>query len=104
MTLEKAILKILGEHIAHPECHTYKITSYDLTHDGEGWSVNYPFTIGSSVPLSEALETARARWEVFKVNYLPRARVSDIADIGEGDVFELECDCTPFLQIERNNA
>lgn len=98
--LETAILELLRTGIAIPEAELYNVTAYGLTHDGEGWSVNSPFRFGREVTFERLLEIARGRWEVFKGNYMPKARVSDISDIGyDGETFELECAYVPFLQI-----
>lgn len=98
--LEKAIREILHTGVAIPETELYNVTAYELTHDGEGWSVNTPFCLGENITFGHVLEIARGRWEVFKINYMPKARVSDIEDVGDFDGdFELECACVPFIQI-----
>lgn len=77
----------------------FDVIAYELTNDGEGWSVNTPWKIASNATLPQVIESACGRWEVFKLNYSPRATVKSLSDIGEGDTFELESDCLPFLQI-----
>ena len=65
----------------------------------EGFDTNSAWYLSKDADLSEALEAARARWEAFKVNYLPKARVSDIHDTGWDSTLSLEVDSVPFLEI-----
>lgn len=98
--LENVIREILHTGAAFPEQRLFRVVAYGLTRDGEGWSVNNPFCLGENITFGHVLEIARGRWEVFKINYMPKARVSDIEDVGDFDGdFELEVDCTPFIQI-----
>lgn len=83
---------------------SYDVIAYELTHDGQGWSVNTPFKIATDVGIAGLLEVLRGRWEVYKANYSPRATVASLADIGEGNTFELESDCIPFARVERSEA
>lgn len=79
----------------------FDVTAFELTHDGEGWSVNTPFRIGKRMDRAETIYTLRQRWEIFKVNYLPKARVSDLADTGYTDgVCNLEVACTAFADVK----
>ncbi len=79
---------------------TMDITAFELTHDGEGWSVNTPFNIGRSLDREEALQRLRSRWEIFKANYDARARVQDIADTScEENVCILEAGQIPFADV-----
>lgn len=93
-TLARFIFELL-ENEAGP----FDVIAYELTHDGMGWSVNTPWKVATAASLPQVIEAACGRWEVFKANYSPRATVKGISDIGEGDTFELESDCIPFLQI-----
>lgn len=79
----------------------FKVVAFELTHDGEGWSVNTPFCIQSSGDRAETLSILRARWETFKANYGSKSRVSDIQDASytEG-VSNLEVDCKAFADVE----
>jgi hypothetical protein len=77
----------------------FDVIAYELTHDGQGWSVNTPFRIASQVDLSGVMEAMRGRWEVFKANYSPRATVASLSDIGEGSDYEIEAEGIPFLQV-----
>ena len=81
------------------ETGPFDVIAYELTNDGEGWSVNTPWKIATSASLPQVIEAAQDRWGVFKANYSARATVKGLSDIGEGDTFELESDFLPFLQI-----
>ena len=81
------------------EAGPFDVIAYELTNDGEGWSVNTPWKIATSASLPQVIEAAQGRWGVFKANYSARATVKGLSDIGEGDTFELESDFIPFLQI-----
>ena len=65
----------------------------------EGYETNTSWFITKDADMAETLEAARGRWEVFKVNYHSKARVSDIQDIGCDCDLSLEVDCIPFLEI-----
>jgi hypothetical protein len=65
----------------------------------EGFSTNSSWYIATNATLEEALKAARARWEIFKLNYLPKARVGDIQDTGFDSTLSLEVDYVPFLEI-----
>lgn len=78
----------------------FKVVAFELTHDGESWSVNTPFSIGERLGRSEAIGRLRSRWEIFKANYMPAARVKDIEDIGcEAGECRLEVGCTAFADV-----
>ena len=99
-TLETTIKELLANH---PADSTYTILAHELWRDGEGWTSNDAWYLARNASLSEALSIARGRWEVFKVNYSPRARVADIADIGyESGGYSLECNHLPFIDISLN--
>ncbi len=85
-----------------PQGESYTVRAFELWRESEGgWSVNDGWTIASNVDRESAIEALRGRWEIFKLNYLPKARVSDIQDIAdmEGES-KLEVDCTAFADIE----
>jgi len=99
-TLETAIKELLANH---PADSTFTVFAHELWRDGEGWTSNDRWYLARNASLSEVLSIARGRWEVFKVNYSPRARVSDIADIGyESGEYSLECAHLPFIDISLN--
>ena len=83
----------------------YTLRAHALTHDGEGWSSNDRFTIARDVDLSDALDAIRGRWEVFRTNYSPRARVSYLESFDgyqhDNEIADLwSVDCLPFLDLE----
>jgi hypothetical protein len=104
MKLEKKILKTLGDI---DPLATYDITAHSLTRDWSGWSSNDRFRIATKVDLDRAVEVARGRWEVFKVNYNRKARVMDVEDACledcRGEII-LEVACIPFIDIKVNYA
>lgn len=98
-TLEHKIQTLLPETSG-----PYRVIAYEMIREDGSWSVNTPFCIGSRLDRDGVLEAARNRWEVFKVNYLPKARVCDIQDISDVTyTSELEVDCTPFLRIQQED-
>jgi hypothetical protein len=99
MRLETKIRNLISETQPTNESR-FDVVAHELwgnSHDG--FETNASWYIKTNATLEEALEAARGRWEVFKVNYLPKARVCDISDIGYDDNFSLEVDCIPFLEI-----
>ena len=76
---------------------TFQIIAHELWNDGEGWSVNDSWFMARSSTKEEALFHCRGRWEVFKANYLPRARVKDITFEGDDDVIYINAESIPFL-------
>lgn len=98
-TLEKRITEILTETFGTEG--TFTLRAHELTHDGEDWSSNDRFTFATDVSLDEALSAARNRWEVFKVNYNSKARVSDVSLTSHHEVWAtIEADYLPFLDVE----
>ena len=99
-TLETLIRQLLANH---PADSTYTVKAFELWRDDMGWSTNDAWYLARNASLSEVLTITRGRWEVFKVNYAPRARVVDIADIGyEPGAYSLECNHLPFIDISLN--
>ena len=100
-TLETAI-RLHLKSVSAPANATFNVIAHSLWADGEGgWSTNDSWYMSRSVDLETLLEDCRGRWEVFKVNYAPKARVADLADIGyEPSRICLECAQVPFLNIE----
>ena len=86
-TFEKKIDHLLSSFGDGP----FDVIAFELTNDGEGWSVNTPFKIGSRKNREETITLLRHRWEIFKVNYMPKARVRDIQDLGNGEEIQLDC-------------
>ena len=81
------------------ENETYDVIAHELQYDGEFYSTNSSWYLTRDADIQSVLEAARGRWEVFKVNYSPRARVSDIQDLGYDDNISLAVDGIPFLEI-----
>jgi hypothetical protein len=103
-TLETAIREILSDF---PASARFRVKAFTLQREGcpgEGWHwcADDAFWIESNADLETVLSAARGRWEVFKANYVPRARVADLTDIGY-DTLEcgvnLECGQVPFIEI-----
>ena len=96
MTLEKAISKELEEG------ETYSVIAHELIHDGISWSTNSSWYLSRNADKAEALNHARGRWEVFKVNYLPKGKIKDITFDGDDSVIYINADGIPFLEIRVN--
>lgn len=98
-TLETAIRELLADYPAET---SFNLVAFELFGNArEGFDCNDAWTMARAIPRDEVTEHARARWEVFKVNYLPRARVADLYDISYDPArgLSLEVDCVPFLDI-----
>jgi len=103
MKLETKIRNLINETNATNEAR-FDIVAFELWGNSrEGFDCNNAWHIARGVKLNEALEAARGRWEAFKLNYLPKARVCDISDTGFDDTLSLEVDCVPFLEIRASN-
>ena len=99
MKLETKISKLISETDATNETR-FNVIAHELWGNSrEGLSVNSSWYIATNADMSQVLEAARGRWEVFKTNYAPKARVSDISDTGFDSILSLEVDCVPFLEI-----
>ena len=83
----------------------FDITAFELTHDGDSWSVNTPFNIGKNLDRAETISRLRSRWEIFKLNYNSKARVKDLEDCGyEDGESNLEVNCTAFADVRREHV
>ena len=99
MKLETKIRNLITESNATNDAR-FDIVAHELWGNSrDGFDTNSSWYIKTNATLEEALEAARGRWEVFKLNYLPKARVGDIVDNGYSDDLSLEVDCVPFLEI-----
>jgi hypothetical protein len=99
MTLEKKISQLLNE-TNHPANARFEVIAFELWGNSrEGFDTNSAWYLSKNADADQVLQDARGRWEAFKVNYLPKARVSDIADIGFDSTLSLEVDSVPFLEI-----
>jgi hypothetical protein len=99
MKLETKIRNLITETNPASDAR-FNVVAHELWGNSrEGYSTNSSWYIATNADLSQVLEAARARWEIFKVNYVPKARVSDISDTGFDSTLSLEVDCVPFLEI-----
>jgi hypothetical protein len=100
MKLEQKISQLIGEtNSTH-----FDVIAHELWgNNKEGFETNSSWYLKRDADISEVLEAARGRWEVFKVNYLPRAKVKDIQDIGCDNSFFLEVDSVAFLDLIATN-
>ena len=99
MKLETKIRNLITETNPDDDAR-FDVVAHELWGNSqEGYSTNSSWFITTNADLSQVLEAARGRWEVFKLNYLPKARVGDITDTGFDSTLSLEVDCIPFLEI-----
>jgi hypothetical protein len=99
MKLETKIRNLITETNATNETR-FDVVAFELWGNSrEGFETNSSWYIATNADIEQVLESARARWEIFKLNYVPKARVGDIQDIGFDDNLNLEVDCVPFLEI-----
>lgn len=87
-----------------PEGEAFNVIFHELWADGEGgYSVNNSWYGARNCTREEAItHHLLYRWEVFKLNYLPRACVKDIQDVNwEEDENLLEVDCTAFATVRK---
>ena len=99
MKLETKIRLLIPEK----ENTTYSIRAFELWRDDCGWSVNDSWQMGSNLTYSELLEYCRGRWEVFKLNYFPKCRVSDIQILdswSEEPIYQVEIEFMSLFDIE----
>jgi hypothetical protein len=99
MKLETKIRQLINETNTDADAR-FDVVAFELWGNSrEGFDCNNAWHIARGVELNEVLEAARGRWEVFKANYLPKARVCDISDTGFDSTLSLEVDSIPFLEI-----
>ena len=100
MTLENKIENLILEATQLGPDTRFDVVAHELWgNKREGYETNSSWFLTKDADMAETLEAARGRWEVFKVNYHSKARVSDIQDIGCDCDLSLEVDCIPFLEI-----
>lgn len=99
MKLETKIRQLITQ--ANPDANArFEVVAFELWGNArEGFDTNSSWYLRKDADLAEVLESARARWEIFKVNYLPKARVCDLTDSGFDSTISLEVDSVPFLEI-----
>lgn len=99
MKLETKIRQILNE-ANYPADSRFEVIAFELWGNAsEGFECNKAWKIAWNASLDVVLESVRERWGIFKYNYLPKARVSDIQDTGFDSTISLEVECVPFLEI-----
>jgi hypothetical protein len=99
MKLETKIRNLISETNATNKSR-FDVIAHELWGNSrEGFETNSSWYIATNADIETVLESARARWEIFKVNYLPKARVCDISDTGFDSTLSLEVNCVPFLEI-----
>lgn len=84
-----------------PEFPSFDVIAHELWRDERGWSVNDSWHLARGCDREEAIRHLANRWQVFKANYMPRARVRDLEDIS-CDVESgclLEVNCTAFAEV-----
>lgn len=89
-----------------PDHASFDVIAHSLQHDGHGWSTNDSWHMARGCDREEAISHLASRWEVFKINYAPRAAIKNLTDANySGSEFPalLEVDCIPFAEV-RNGA
>lgn len=99
MTLEQKITKLIKEQF--PDVDFFDVIAHELWNDGSGWSTNDSWYLERRVNLEYVLKACRERWDVFKLNYCPKALVKDIDTQGETELL-LEVHHIPFIDIRAN--
>lgn len=95
--------KLFKSEFAELKDKTFDVIAHELWGNRrEGFETNNSWFIGRNRDLAELLQDARGRWEVFKVNYSPRATVSSLSFDGDDKTIYVESDCIPFLEIRVN--
>jgi hypothetical protein len=99
MKLETKIRQLINQ--SNPDANArFEVVAFELWGNArEGFDTNSAWYLSKNADADQVLEDARARWEIFKVNYLPKARVCDIEDTGFDSTLSLEVDSVPFLEI-----
>lgn len=95
MTLEQHLTKLIK---ANSSADFFNVIAHELWNDGSGWSTNSSWFLETQVNLEYAVLAIKQRWEIFKVNYHPTAKVKDITISGEGELY-LEVDHIPFINL-----
>lgn len=99
MKLETKIRQLLND-ANHDANARFEVVAFELWGNArEGFDTNSAWYLSKNADADQVLQDARGRWEAFKVNYLPKARVADIEDTGFDSTLSLEVDSVPFLEI-----
>lgn len=99
MKLETKIRQLLND-ANHTAEARFDVVAFELWGNAcEGFETNTAWYLSKDADANQVLKDSRGRWEAFKVNYLPKARVADIEDTGFDSTLSLEVDSVPFLEI-----
>lgn len=84
-----------------PQFPSYDVIAHELWADGDGWSVNDSWHLARGCDREDAISHLANRWQVFKANYAPKARVRDLIDYScdEESGSLLEVDGIPFAEV-----
>lgn len=90
-----------------PDWPAFDVIAHELWGDGEGgWSVNDSWHLGRGCSREEAITHLRHRWEAWKLNYYPKARVADLEDCYDGCYDDaplgLEVNCVAFAEVRKS--
>lgn len=98
-TLKTAIREILELFPPGTRWHVYALELWGNRRDG--LEVNDAWRIASDVDAAEVIEAASGRWEIFKLNYHPSARVRDLdcTEVLPDCDCNVECSQIPFLTL-----
>lgn len=82
------------------EGKTMEIFAYELWGNRkEGYWVNSGWRIYKGDSIEEALDSIRGRWEIFKVNYYPRAVIKEIDVNIEEDIISFDYNYNSFIEV-----
>lgn len=96
MTLEKRIQSELAD-LANK---TFSIIAHELWGNArEGFQTNSSWYLARNADMADLLRIARGRWEVFKVNYSPRATIHGLSFDGDEQTIYVESEGIPFLEL-----
>lgn len=78
----------------------FEVVAFELWGNSrDGFDTNSAWYLSKNADADQVLQDARGRWEAFKVNYAPKARVCDIEATGFDSTLYLEVNSIPFLEI-----
>jgi hypothetical protein len=101
-SVKAALLELLPSDVNEG----FDVTFWELWRDSEGgWTVNDGWKAGRGLDKAATVDLLAERWEVFKLNYLSRARARDLVDSGDAYPHDgrvearIEVDCTSFANV-----
>ena len=104
-TLETAIKEILSPVLTFDPSATFDVFGCELWKDDGGWAFNDASRMATDTDLAGVQSIARSRWEIFRLNYSPKARVADVEALewlpGDRSLY-VECAFMSFLEIRVN--